>query len=253
MPDLPLPELTLVLLVAFAFAVGGGVKGIVGLGLPTIAMAILANVVSLRTAVGILIIPLLISNLWQIVQVGAVGTLARRFGLLNASAAAGLWIGTEILFSVDPKWMQVALGCLLIGNAGMQVLGGMPVIPRRHELALSVPVGLISGVIGGMTGSQGIVIAVYLASLNLTRDEYVQGVGLSFFLTGLVWVVAIWANGGITLETLPLSAVALVAALAAMAIGTRIRTHLPQARFRQAVFIAMALMGANLIRKAVWG
>lgn len=253
MPDISIPDPSLVLLVAFAFAIGGGVKGIVGLGLPTIAMAILANVVSLRTAIGILIIPLLISNLWQIIQVGAIGSLALRFGLLNAAAAIGLWIGTEILFSVDPRWMQVALGTLLIANAGMQVLGGMPVIPRRHETALSVPVGLASGIIGGMTGSQGIVIAVYLASLNLTRDEYVQGIGLSFFLTGLVWVAAIWVNGGITAETLPLSAVALVAALAAMAIGTRIRAHLPQARFRQAVFIAMALMGANLIRKAVWG
>lgn len=252
MPHLTIPELSLALLVAFAFAVGGGVKGIVGLGLPTIAMAILANVVSLRTAVAILIVPLLVSNLWQVVQVGAVGTLAKRFGLLNAAAGAGLWIGTEILFSVDPRWMQVALGVLLIANAGMQVLGNMPIIPRRHETALSVPVGLVSGIIGGMTGSQGIVIAVYLASLNLTRDEYVQGIGLSFFLTGLIWVVAIWANGGITSETLPLSALALVAALAAMAIGTRIRRHLPQARFRQAVFIAMALMGANLIVKAVW-
>lgn len=253
MPHLTIPELSLALLVAFAFAVGGGVKGIVGLGLPTIAMAILANVISLRTAVAVLIIPLLVSNLWQVVQVGAVGTLAKRFGLLNAAAAVGLWIGTEILFSVDPRWMQVALGVLLIANAGMQVLGRIPMIPRRRELGLSIPVGLVSGIVGGMTGSQGIVIAVYLASLDLTRDEYVQGIGLSFFLTGLVWVAAIWANGGITGETLPLSAIALVAALAAMAIGTRIRRHLPQARFRQAVFVAMAVMGANLIVKAVWG
>ena len=80
-----------------------------------------------------------------------------------------------------------------------------------------------------------------------------QGIGLSFFLTGLIWVVAIWANGGITGETLPLSAIALVAAMAAMAVGTRIRGRLPQARFRQAVFVAMAVMGANLIVKAVWG
>jgi hypothetical protein len=253
MPDLILPTPTLILLTAFAFAIGGGVKGIVGLGLPTIAMAILANAIDLRMAIGILIVPLLISNLWQVVQVGAMGALARRFGLLNAAASVGLWIGTEILFAVDPRWMQVGLGTLLIANAAMQVTGAIPAIPRRREGMLSVPVGLISGVIGGMTGSQGIVIAVYLASLDLTRDEYVQGVGLSFFLTGLVWVTAIWANGGITAETLPLSAVALVAALAAMALGTRVRRYLPQARFRQAVFLAMAVMGANLIRKAVWG
>ena len=142
---------------------------------------------------------------------------------------------------------------LLVLNAGLQVLGGMPVVPRPREAALSVPVGLVSGLIGGMTGSQGIVIAVYLASLNLTRDEYVQGVGLSFFLTGVVWAAAIAANGGITVQTLPLSALALAVALAAMAVGTRLRRHLPQARFRQAVFAAMALMGANLIRRAVMG
>src|SRR3546814_11856595 len=79
---------------------------------------------------------------------------------------------------------------------------GMPVVPRSLEAALAVPVGLVSGVVGGMTGSQGIVIAIYLASLNLTRDEYVQGTGLSFLLTGVVWVAAIAANGGITVTTI---------------------------------------------------
>jgi uncharacterized membrane protein YfcA len=148
--------------------------------------------------------------------------------------------------------MQIGLGTLLIANAALQVTGGIPMIPRKHEAALAIPVGLVSGLIGGMTGSQGIVIAVYLASLSLTPDGYVQGIGLSFFLTGLVWVTAIWVNGGITTETLPLSAVALVAALLGMSLGTRVRGMLPQARFRQAVFLAMAIMGANLIRKAVW-
>ena len=255
MPDLSvaLPDPGIVLLVAVAFAVAGGIKGVVGLGLPTISAALMASVIDLRTAVGILILPLLVTNLWQVLQAGGFGVLLRRFGVLNLAAGAGLWAGTEILFAVDPRWMQLGLGVLLVLNAGLQVLGGMPVVPRPREAALSVPVGLVSGLIGGMTGSQGIVIAVYLASLNLTRDEYVQGVGLSFFLTGVVWAAAIAANGGITVQTLPLSALALAVALAAMAVGTRLRRHLPQARFRQAVFAAMALMGANLIRRAVMG
>lgn len=247
------PEPGIVLLVAVAFAVAGGVKGVVGLGLPTISAALMASVIDLRTAVGILIVPLLVTNLWQVLQVGGFGVLLLRFGVLNLAAGAGLWAGTEILFAVDPRWMQLGLGVLLILNAGLQMVGGMPVVPRKREAALSVPVGLVSGLIGGMTGSQGIVVAVYLASLNLTRDEYVQGVGLSFFLTGVVWAAAIAVNGGITVQTLPLSALALAVALAAMAVGTRLRRHLPQARFRQAVFIAMALMGGNLIRRAVMG
>ncbi len=253
MSALALPDTGILLLVAFAFAVAGGIKGVVGLGLPTISAAIMASGIDLRLAVGILILPLLVTNLWQVLQVGAMGVLARRFGVLNLAASVGLWIGTEILFAVDPRWMQGGLGILLLLNAAFQVFGGMPVVPRAREAMLSVPVGLVSGVIGGMTGSQGIVIAVYLASLNLTRDEYVQGVGLSFLLTGVVWAAAIAAQGGITLETVPLSGLALVVALAAMAVGTRVRRHLPQARFRQLVFVTMALLGANLIRKALMG
>ncbi len=253
--ELPLswPDSGLVLLVAAAFALAGVVKGVVGLGLPTISAAVMASVIDLRTAVGVLIVPLLVTNLWQVMQVGSVRALVLRFGVLNLAAGAGLWAGTEILFAVDPRWMQLGLGILLILNAALQVLGGMPVVPRGREATLSVPVGLASGLVGGMTGSQGIVIAVYLASLNLTRDEYVQGVGLSFFLTGIVWAAAIASNGGITVQTLPLSALALAVALAAMALGTRVRRHLPQARFRQAVFIAMALIGANLVRRAIVG
>jgi acyl CoA:acetate/3-ketoacid CoA transferase beta subunit len=81
---------SLVLLIAAAFALAGGIKGIVGLGLPTISAALMASVIDLRTAIGILIIPLLVTNLWQVVQVGAMGALARRFGVLNAAASVGL-------------------------------------------------------------------------------------------------------------------------------------------------------------------
>ena len=175
-----------------------------------------------------------------------------RFGMLNAAAAVGLWVGTEILFGVDPTTVQIGLGMLLIANAVMQFSYFAPRVTPTMEKRWAAPVGLVSGVIGGATGSQGIVIAVWLSALNLSKDEYVQGVGLSFFLTGLVWFAAIAWNGGITGETLPLSAVGLVVALVAMALGTRLRGLLPDARFRQGVFLAMALMGLNLIRRAIF-
>lgn len=252
MPDLVLPELSTLLLVAIAFSVGGAVKGVVGLGLPTIAAAIMASVIDLPTAVAILIIPLIVTNAWQVLQVGAVRTLLLRFGMLNAAAAVGLWIGTEILFGVDPATAQIGLGLLLVANAILQFSRFALCVAPTTERRWAIPVGLGSGIIGGATGSQGIVIAVWLGALDLTKDEYVQGVGLSFFLTGLVWLAAIAWNGGITGETLPLSAIGLAAALVAMAVGTRLRGLLPDARFRQGVFLAMALMGLNLIRRAIF-
>jgi len=253
MPDLAslgIDPATLMLVVA-AFAIAGAIKGVVGLGLPTVSAAIMASLMDLRTAIAILVIPLVVTNFVQVVQGGPVGDLLRRFGVLNLAAAAGLWAGTEILFAVDPARLQIGLGALLIVNAIVQVTGFQPRVGRLAERRWALPVGFVSGVIGGTTGSQGIVIAVWLHALELSRDQYVQGVGLSFFLTGLVWAAAILAKGGMTAATLPMSAVALAVALAAMAGGRTLRGRLPEARFRQAVFIAMALLGANLIRRGV--
>jgi len=248
---MPEPEPELVLVAALAFALGGVVKGTVGLGLPTIGIALLATLVGLRDAIAITIVPLLITNLVQVWQGGSAKRLILRFGWLNAVAAIGLWIGTEILWSVDPRWLQVMLGCLLIFNAGLQFTRFAPRVPPRYEAGMTVPIGLTSGLVGGMTGSQGIVIALYLSALNLTKDEYVQAVGLSFFLTGLVWFAAIAAQGAITVGSLSASGVGLAAALIGMSLGRSIRDRLPTKRFRQAVFVILGLLGANLIRVAL--
>ena len=244
---------SLLMLAAFAFALGGLVKGTVGLGLPTIAIALLATFIGLREAIAITIIPLVATNLVQVIQGGSPLALVKRFGVLNATAAIGLWIGTEILWAVDPRWLQIALGCVLIFNAALQFSRFALRILQTREKVLSVPVGMVSGLVCGMTGSQGIVIAMYLSALNLTKDQYVQGVGLSFFLTGLVWMVAIGAQGAFTVSSLTASALGLVTALVAMAGGRAVRDRLPQERFRQVVFVILGLLGVNLIRLALMG
>lgn len=246
-------DVSLLILSAFAFALGGAVKGTVGLGLPTIAIALLATVVGLREAVVITIIPLVVTNLVQVVQGGSPIELLKRFGVLNIVASIGLWIGTEILWSVDPRWLQMALGCVLIVNAVLQFTEFAPRVRQGRERVLAAPVGLISGLVGGTTGSQGIVIAMYLSALDLTKDQYVQGIGLSFFLTGLVWMVAIGSQGAFTTESLAASGVGLAVALIAMAGGRAVRDRLPQKRFRQAVFVVLGILGANLIRRALMG
>ena len=50
---------------AGVFAVAGVVKGVVGLGLPTVAMALLALWMAPAQAAALLIVPSLLTNLWQ--------------------------------------------------------------------------------------------------------------------------------------------------------------------------------------------
>lgn len=48
-----------------AFLLGGAVKGIVGLGLPTVVLAVLGTALGLREALLLLVAPAFLTNIWQ--------------------------------------------------------------------------------------------------------------------------------------------------------------------------------------------
>ena len=51
--------------VVFAFCIAGFVKGMVGLGLPTVSLGLLSLFVDLPTAMALLVMPSLLTNIWQ--------------------------------------------------------------------------------------------------------------------------------------------------------------------------------------------
>ena len=57
------PEI--IALIAVTFVAAGFVKGTIGLGLPTVTLAVLTLPLGLKTTLGILVLPLLITNIWQ--------------------------------------------------------------------------------------------------------------------------------------------------------------------------------------------
>ena len=70
--------------VMLVFAFAGLVKGVIGLGLPAIAMGLLSIVLSPFQAASLLIIPSLVTNFWQLFSEGGWWILLRRFGMWTA-------------------------------------------------------------------------------------------------------------------------------------------------------------------------
>ena len=55
-----------VLIIALTFFLAGIVKGVTGMGLPTVAMGILGAITSPVSAASLLVIPSFLTNLWQL-------------------------------------------------------------------------------------------------------------------------------------------------------------------------------------------
>src|SRR5262245_65804775 len=75
------------------FFLAGLVKGVIGLGLPTISMGLLAVAMPPVHAAAILAVPSLVTNVWQMLAGPALTVVARRLWPMMLMVCFGTWAG----------------------------------------------------------------------------------------------------------------------------------------------------------------
>jgi len=131
------------------FLLAGLVKGVVGLGLPTISLAILVASYDLTTAMALLIMPSLVTNLWQALVGGNLAYLLQRLWPFLSMATATVWVGALALSRVDLNLLSMLLGGLLVVYS-LSSLGGFRLaIPETCEPWTGCFLGAVNGVLTG--------------------------------------------------------------------------------------------------------
>ncbi|MBV6658196.1 MAG: sulfite exporter TauE/SafE family protein [Devosiaceae bacterium] len=237
--------LTATVLVVFFLA--GVIKGTVGFGMPLFALTVLAVIMPLTTAIAANVGPSLITNLVQAVKGPYLRALFRRLWPFLVPAIGLIGVGIAIQVRVDPAIPGLLLGLLALAFAAVSLAGWRPSIPANREGPLGFAIGLINGVVTGVTGVFIIPGGLYIQSLGLKRDELVQALGLLFFLSTAT-IGALFVLGGLmTRELAALSALAIVPALIGQWLGERLRRHLSEALFRKLFLVGIATIGVSLI------
>ncbi|MDT1062554.1 sulfite exporter TauE/SafE family protein [Paracoccus sp. CPCC 101403] len=238
-------ELVLVVAVAATFFAAGIVKGVTGMGLPTVGMAVLGAMISPLAAAGLLIVPAVATNLWQLLSGPALGPLLRRLWQMMAAISAGTLAGAAWLAS-GHEHATTALGLALAIYAAYTLCARQLRVPAAAEPWLSPLVGAITGIVTGTTGVSVMPAVPYLQALGLARDDLVQALGLSFTVSTIALAVGLGARGAVTSDQLALSLLALVPALAGMWAGQWLRGRIPAATFRRVFLICLLLLGTQM-------
>lgn len=248
MRHMDLPQLLMVIVV---FVLAGGVKGVTGMGLPTVAMSLLGLWMSPLQAAAMLVAPSLATNVAQ-----CRGPHLRRL-------AARLW----------PGWLAIAIvtvaapgfGDAASAQSAKRWLGAILVAygawglwrPALPDFAARGP--WLSGVAGAATGLVTAFTAVfvlpwvaYLQTLRLQKDEMVQALGLSFTVATVALAVRVqasspqawWSISGVIAMCLVLAG-----AFAGLKLGEVLRGRLAGPAFQKALFAVFIALGvANLSR-----
>lgn len=236
----------LLLVVGPTFLLAGFVKGVIGLGLPTIAMALLAQAMTPAEAAALLLVPSFVTNIVQMATGPVLGPLIRRLWPMMLAIGGGTWLGSGIITGTHAGAASASLGAVLIVYAVFGLSSLRPAVPGWSEPWLGPTVGLTTGLVTGATGVFVIPAVPYLQALGLEKDELVQALGVSFTVSTVALAVSLAGGGAMDLADARLSLLALAPALLGMAVGGRVRSRISPALFRRCFFAGLLLLGLHL-------
>ncbi len=240
----------LLAIAAAVYLVAGTVKGLVGLGLPAMAVAATSQVVDTRTAIALVIFPMIVSNGWQVLRGGRIARTLRRYRVFAAILAIGVWPVTVLAATVDEKVMQAGLGVIIITFAAVSSLLRMPPIPDRLDRRAQAVAGVVAAIFGGLSAVWAPPIALYLAARGVDKDEFVRASG-GLILIGSLPLCLGYAQQGLLTGPLSLTSALLIApTLAGFALGERLRRYVSPNGFRVVLLWIFLFLGLNLLRRA---
>lgn len=239
-----LDQITIVIIVVFILA--GLIKGVIGLGLPTISMGLLAVVMAPAQAAAMLIVPSLVTNVWQALDGPHLRNCVKRLWPMLLGVCLGTWAGAGWLTGPYARTGAIALGLALILYAIVGLSSVRVDIPERHRHWTGIITGILTGLLTAATGVFVLPAIVYLQGIGMEKDELVQALGLSFTVSTIALSFNLVAGGVFTTSMTLGVVVGLVAAMAGMWLGQMVRRRIDQQTFRRWFFISLLVLGVYL-------
>lgn len=250
---MPALEPSAFLAIFAALALGGLMKGATGMGTPVVAVPVMAAFVDIKLAVVVMVIPNLVTNLWQIGQYGS-HRLGRGFATRFAlGGAVGAFLGTLLLVALPVR----ALALILAGAVLLYVALRLWRPDFRLEFAparkAAFPASTAAGVLQGAAGISAPVAVSFLNAMRLERPAFIATISMFFAAMSVAQIPTLVWFGLLTAETSLLGALALVPIFAAMPVGAWLARRMSTRQFDRVTLALLALLALRLLWAAYFG
>ena len=240
------------LFVAAAFLLAGFIKGVIGLGLPTVSMGLLAVRMQPSHALAIVIVPAVVTNIWQTFVGPYLSDIMRRLWPLMVGTVVGIWLNAGMLTGPYARYGAIVLGGLLVIYAITSLSKFSFHVARRDEKWIGGIVGVMTGVVSAATGVQVIPSMPYMQAIGMEKDELVQALGVFFTVATVALAFNLTSAGLLSVSTALPGAIAMAAAFTGMFIGQAVRSRMRPEAFRRWFLVAMIFLGLYLAASAIY-
>jgi uncharacterized membrane protein YfcA len=234
-------SLEILLYVAAVCALSAFAHGAIGFGFPVVATPLVALVIDMKSAITLLAPVTLVLVVISALRGGSVGELARNFWFLPVGIAAGAWLGTRILLATPPEPFTLVLAAMLLFYLNLDRLGrGHSDMVVRLRVLFGVGFAFVAGIFEAVANVAGPVLLVYFMLLGAAPQQIVQTLNLCFSVGKGSQVATLAASGALSAATWAAVAGLSLPAVAALAVGMRLRDRIDAQAYRR------------WLRKALW-
>lgn len=248
--ELLLSPLMLAALVIYFLA--GLIKGMLGIGFPTAAVSLLAQITDTRTAIALVVIPMVVTNAWQIWRNRRIRWVLSRFWRLLLAMLLFIAVFSQLAGLVSVALLTGVLGLIVAVYAASSLYRPVLVIADEQDGPAQWIAGVIAGVMGGFTGVWAPPILIYLNARKVSKEAFVATSGVLLCLGSIVLFAGYVRAGLISHPIMLMSCLLLLPSLLGFTAGEKIRQRLSPERFERVLLWFFLIMGLNLIRRAVF-
>lgn len=241
----------MIVIVLMVFVLAGFVKGVIGMGLPTVAVALLSSVMAPQEAAAILVIPSFVTNVMQLLLGRRLRSLLQRLSLLIAGIFGGTWLAAAWGINNSASIASAILGGALVIYALLGLREVRFSVSSRAERFLALPVGALTGVITAATGVFVLPAVPFVQALGLEKDDLVQALGICFTASTIALGIALAGTGTLQAGNGASSLLAVVPALLGMWFGQVLRGKISAKLFRRWFFIGLLFIGMTFLLRFV--
>lgn len=245
------PDILLVASVALFLA--ATVKGFVGMGLPTVALALMTLSLDPRTAISLILVPMLMSNLWQTLRGDDLRAVIAKYWRFAAILFVTVGLSVWLTQSTSDRVLLLTLGVIIVIFTGLSWRKLIPVVPAGYERPFEAFCAFVTGAIGGMTAAWAAPVAIFLSAKRVPPDEFVQATGFLITVGSVPLLVSYVAVGHTEMGSVAASAILLIPTLLGFSIGEALRKRADPELFRRIFLLVFLGLGLNLLYRAATG
>lgn len=226
--------------------VGGVLKGATGIGVPIVAVPVLAAYLNLHLAVAVIMLPSVVTNGWMLWRLRAERPPTHFFYTIPVGTLAGIAAGVKLLASLPDRYLNLGVaGAIVVFLMSRAIRPSWRLGPAAERI-LSLPAMFFVGLIQGATGISAPVVMMYLSSLGMERAQFVFCVSLLFFVASVAQVPAMAVAGLFGPFELLLGLLALVPSMLGIPVGDRIARRMSVVWFDRVIMMMLVGLAVKL-------